>query len=388
MKKNSIIKLAVSAAALMLMTTSANAGYTMKKKVGGVDTKLTMFGFSQLEARGGDGYIKDGEDSAISFGAQRIRLGWKYQAGKIRGKVFLDFNQDHAVNGKTGDGSSMPKMVKDAFISYVADPAFVIKAGLIKMPNGMSFTMPGWNLDIAERGFDKKLVLERNTGLMISGRAIGGSGKVNGFEMGHERPWKGFGYDVMIANQADRSAVVKSSKNGGNSYALRAMYDYTEKLHVEASYALSENAKGPSGKEGGEDYSNINIGVDSNLGNLSLKAEYFNAENLTGEKGYDEQVITATAGYFVTPSLELVTKFMKGDAQRIGKDDSSLTNIYLGLNIFMSMPYEDFSRKAKRMRNQHKVVLNYILASGDTKSNQIKGGYTDSAFIAQYQFKF
>ncbi|SFV68747.1 hypothetical protein MNB_SM-4-129 [hydrothermal vent metagenome] len=30
------------------------------------------------------------------------------------------------------------------------------------MPNGMSFTMPGWNLDISERGFDKALVLERN----------------------------------------------------------------------------------------------------------------------------------------------------------------------------------------------------------------------------------
>lgn len=388
MKKNTMIKLAASAATVLLMSTSAHAGYTMKKKVGDVDTKLTVFGFAQLEARAGDGIIGEDEDSKVAFGAQRIRLGWKYVSGKIRGKVFLDFNQDHAINGKTGDGAAMPKMVKDAFISYVADPAFVIKAGLIKMPNGMSFTMPGWNLDIAERGFDKKLVLERNTGLMISGRAIGGSGKVNGFEMGHERPWTGFGYDIMMANQADRSAVVSSSKNGGNSYAVRGMYDHTEKLHLEASYAVSENAKGPSGVDGGEDYKNINIGLDSNLGDLSLKAEYFNANNLKGEKDYDEQVLTATAGYFVTPSLELVTKYMKGDAQRTGHADSSLTNIYLGANIFMSMPYQDFSRKAKRARNQHKVVLNYIMASGDTGSNQIAGGYTDNALIAQYQFKF
>ncbi len=89
------------------------------------------------------------------------------------------------------------------------------------------------------------------------------------------------------------------------------------------------------------------------------------------------------------PSLELVGKFMQGNAQRVGHEDTSLTNTYLGMNIFISMPYQDFSRKAKRARNQHKVVLNYILASGDTDgAAQVVGGYKDSAFIAQYQFKF
>ncbi len=388
--KRSMIKLAAGAAAVILMSTSAQAGYTMKKKVGDIDTSLTIFGFAQLEARGGDGYIGANDDSAVAFGAQRVRLGWKYKAGNVRGKVFLDFNQDHADNGSTGDGASMPKMIKDAFVSYVFDPGFVVKAGLIKMPNGMSFTMPGWNLDIAERGFDKALVLERNTGLMISGRDmfLGNNGKVDGFEMGHERPWKGFGYDIMIANQADRSAAASSEKNAGNSYALRGMFDYTEKLHLEASYAMSENAAGPSGVDGGEDYTTMNFGVDSNLGALRLKAEYFDAQNITGIDGFDEQVITATAGYFVTEHLETVVKHMQGSAQGNGPD-TDLGNTYLGLNIFMAMPYEDFSRKAKRMRNQHKVVLNYIVASGDTEGvwNGLKG-YKDDAFIAQYQFKF
>lgn len=283
----------------------------------------------------------------------------------------------------------MPKVIKDAFISYYVDPAFVIKAGLIKMPNGMGFTMPGWNLDIAERGFDKKLVLERNTGLMISGRDmfLGNNGKVNGFEMGHERPWKGFGYDVMIANQANRSASASSTKNGGNSYAVRGMFDYTEKIHFEASYALSENAKGPSGVAGGEDYSNINLGVDSNLGKLSLKAEFFDAKNLKGKKDWNEQVVTATAGYFVLPTLELVAKHMQATSDNVG-NSTTLSNTYLGANIFISSPYSDFSRKAKRMRNQHKVVLNYIVANGDTSTWNGNGGYKDNAFIAQYQFKF
>jgi len=398
--KKSMIKLAVGAATVLLMATSAEAGYTMKKKVGDVDTKLTIFGFAQLEMRGGDGVIDSATtDAPVEFGAQRVRLGWKYVAGNIRGKVFLDFNQAHDDLTKY-TGAAMPSMVKDAFISYVFDPALVVKAGLIKMPNGMSFTMPGWNLDIAERGFDKKLVLERNTGLMLSGRGIGWKGnKVNGFEMGHERPWKGFGYDVMVANQAERSAAVTgATRAGGLSYAVRGMFDYTEKFHMEASYAISENAKGyvvnPTPADN-QDYSNINVGVDSNLGKLSLKAEYFNAHNILGEKDRDEQVFTATAGYFITPALEGVVKHMQGStswASTSANADTNLGNTYIGLNIFMSMPYSDFSRKAKRTRNQHKVVLNYIVASGDTAGSTNVwnglGGYKDDAFIAQYQFKF
>jgi len=382
MKKN-MIKLAAGVATVLLMSTSAQAGYTMKKKVGDVNTKLTFFGFAQLEAVGGDGMkIKNAKsvskaNSDVNFRAQRIRLGWKYVAGRVRGKVFLDFNQDHSTQGAT-DGAAVPKMIKDAFISYVFNKAFIPKLGVIKMPNGMGFTMPGWNLDIAERGFDKALVLERNMGLMISGRDIGlgDNGKVNGFEMGHERPWKGFGYDVMFANQ-------------------RGMFDYTEKLHVEASYGLSENADGlDATKTNGNDYSNINVGVDSNLGKLSLKAEYFDAQNILGTKGYDEQVLTATAGYFVTPKLELITKYMQGSATKgTGASSTDLTNTYLGLNIFISSPYSNFSRKAKRTRNQHKIVLNYIIASGNGATEGAGkwsglSGYRADAFIAQYQFKF
>jgi hypothetical protein len=403
-----MIKLAAGAATVLLMATSAHAGYTMKKKVGDIDTKLTMFGFAQLEAVGGNGmklkYAKDGSGtkvgtnsgSNINFRAQRIRLGWKYVAGNVRGKVFLDFNQDHGKQGAT-DGAAVPSMIKDAFIAYKFNNAFIPKLGVIKMPNGMGFTMPGWNLDIAERGLDKSLVLERNMGLMVSGRGIGWAGnKVNGFEMGHERPWKGFGYDVMIANQASRSkAVTKTSGMGGNSYAIRGMFDYTEKLHVEASYALSENAGGyvatnPTSADN-QDYSNINVGIDSNLGKLSLKAEYTTASNIKGKKDYDEDTYTATAAYFVIPNLELVAKHIQGSAKGNGAD-TDLGNTYLGFNFFISQPYSDFSRKAKRARNQQKIVFNYIVASGDTTGSANEwnglGGYKDDAFIAQYQFKF
>ncbi len=400
MKKN-MIKLAAGAATVLLMSTSAHAGYTMKKKVGDVDTKLTFFGFAQLEAVGGKGMkIKNagsvGEaDTNVAFRAQRIRLGWKYVAGNVRGKVFLDFNQAHSSQGAT-DGAAVPKMIKDAFIAYKFNNAFIPKLGVIKMPNGMGFTMPGWNLDIAERGFDKSLVLERNMGLMISGRGIGWAGnKVNGFEMGHERPWKGFGYDVMVANQANRSGAASSSAMGGNSYAVRGMFDYTEKFHVEASYAKSENADGnASNFANSEDYSNVNVGIDSNLGRLSLKAEYTTAHNIKGKKDYDEDTYTATVGYFVMPNLELVAKTIQGSAQKNATAPTTkLGNTYLGFNLFLSQPYSDFSRKAKRARNQHKIVFNYIATNGSGATegtNKWTGlsGYRADAFIAQYQFKF
>ena len=405
MKKSTMIKLAAGAATLLLMSTSAQAGYTMKKKVGDVDTKLTLFGFAQLEAVGGKGaQIKNAGSVAkagtnLGFRAQRIRLGWKYVAGKVRGKVFLDFNQDHA-SQKATDGASVPKMIKDAFIAYKFNNAFIPKLGVIKMPNGMGFTMPGWNLDIAERGFDKSLVLERNIGLMISGRGIGFDGnKVNGFEMGHDRPWKGFGYDIMVANQASRSkAVASTSAMGGNSYAVRAMFDYTEKLHTEISYAKSENAGGydtnTSVVNSNLDYSNVNAGIDSNLGKLSLKAEYTTAHNIKGTKDYDEDTYTATAGYFVMPNLELMAKTIQGSAQKgTNAITTKLGNTYLGFNLFLSQPHSDFSRKSKKARNQQKVVFNYIVANGSGATegaNKWTGlsGYRANAFIAQYQFKF
>ncbi len=401
MKKNTMIKLAAGAATLLLMSTSAHAGYTMKKKVGDVDTKLTFFGFAQLEAVGGKGaQIKnatstDAANTNVGFRAQRIRLGWKYVAGKVRGKVFLDFNQNATVPGAT-NGASVPKVIKDAFVAYKFNNAFIPKLGVIKMPNGMGFTMPGWNLDIAERGFDKSLVLERNIGLMISGRAIGGSGKVNGFEMGHDRAWTGFGYDVMVANQASRSKAAKSSSMGGKSYAVRAMFDATEKLHTEISYAKSENADGKdAATTNGNDYSNVNVGIDSNLGKLSLKAEYTTAHNILGTKDWDEKTYTATAGYFVMQNLELIAKTIQGSAQKgTNAATTKLGNTYLGFNLFLSQPHSDFSRKSKKGRNQHKVVFNYIVANGsgatEVAANKWSGlsGYRANAFIAQYQFKF
>ncbi|WP_345977317.1 hypothetical protein [Sulfurimonas sp. HSL3-7] len=402
MKKTKSLSLATAAAAALMMSADASAAYTMSKKIGDVDTKLDIYGFAQLEARGGDGVIADNQDASVKFGAQRVRLGWNYTAGKVRGKVFLDFNQDASINAVNGD-VGMPKMVKDAFVSYVQDDALVLKVGLIKMPHGMSFTIPGWNLDIVERGFDKALAMERNMGIMLSGRDMffGNNGKVNGFEMGHERPWKGFGYDIMIGNQAARSGAVTNAKPGdANSYVGRLMFDWTELLHTEVSYAVSEKAGGIEGHKQAdgtlvtadtEDYKSLNFGVDSHfLDGANVKVEYYDSKNIKGVKGWDETTMALTGTYAINEYVEPSFKHIQGTSEK-GGVETKLGNTYVGVNLYISPFDNKMDRGSKRKRNAHRMMFDYVIASGDTDGAKVWNGlkgYKDDAWIFQYQYKF
>ena len=396
-RKFSLSKYALAALLSLTVASSSQAAYTLKQKVGDIDTKLKIFGFAQLQMKGGDGALNsDTTDAPVAFSAQRIRLGVKYFAGNVRAKILIDFNQD---GDKDKDSAiPFPDTIKDAFVAYKFNNALTIKGGLMKSPVGMSWTMPGWNLDNVERAFDKSLVLERAAGIMLSGRGIGyDNNKVTGLEVGHERPWKGFGYDIMVGSQAARSkAVINTSKGGGLSYMGRLMYDYTELFHVETAYGVSENAGGyynavTKTKMNTEDYGVANIAFDSNIDKLSLKAEYFDAQHIKGEKNYDEQVLTATAGYFVTSNLELVTKHLQGSAKKDGVS-TDLSNTYLGFNFYLSQAKTDYSRSSKRVRNKHRIVANYIIADGDTADSTTKwnglSGYKDDAFVVMYQFTF
>ncbi len=390
MKK--ITKIAMVAASALLLTTQAEAGYAIKKKIGDVDTKLVIFGFSQLEARGGDGQIKDSQDAAVKFSAQRIRMGFKYIAGPVRGKLFLDFNKNHDSDSRD---IGVPEMIKDAFVTYYVSNALAVKLGAIKMPHGMGFTIPGWNLDVVERGFDKQLAMERNMGLMISGRAIGdhpnckdGHKKVNGLEMGHERPWVGFGYDLMIANQAARSGAITDAKPGNaNSYVGRVMYDMYEGLHTELSYAVSQDAGGADT----EDYKSLNFGIDSHFGPGNVKFEMYRSENVKGEADWDINTYAITGTYYTTPTLELALKHIQGSASR-GNKDTDIGNTYVGFNYFIAPFDGKMSRSAKRKRNAHRIQVNYVIASGDTdeknKKNDLLKAYTEDSWLVQYQYKF
>ncbi len=384
-------KIAIVTASALLLTTQAQAGYALKKKIGGVDTKMVIFGFSQIEARGGDGQISSSQDASVKFGAQRVRLGFKYLAGPLRGKLFLDFNQKHDKSKDIG----VPLMVKDAFVSYYFNNALALKLGAIKMPHGMGFTIPGWNLDVVERGFDKKLSLERNMGFMISGRGISYEDQVdkkfykaNGLEMGHERPWVGFGYDLMIGNQAARSGAVTKAKPGNaNAYAARVMYDWYETLHTELSYAVSQDAGGT----GTKDYKSINLGLDSHFGPGNVKVELYRSQNVKGENDWHINTYALTGTYYISDDFELALKHIQGSACRNGKD-TDIGNTYMGFNYYIAPFDNKMSRGAKRKRNAHRIQVNYVLASGDTdeknKKNDLLSAYTEDSWLIQYQYKF
>jgi len=385
-KKNNIIKLATGLATLLLITTTVNA--EDKKPF----SKHKFFGFSQIGVQAGDGAVKTNQNGKMKMDADRIRLGWKYFSGPLAGKVFLDF-------AKTGDsGSGMPDIIKDAFIAYKFNNAAVVKAGMIKTPVGMSFTIPGWNLDVIKRGFDKKLAFERASGIMLSGRAIGGSGKVNGLEMGHERPWDGFGYDIMISGQTGRSGAVKNAKVGDdNAYTGRIMYDKGQILHVEAGYGVSKNAGGIANddRNGTADYKVLNIGIDSHFEGANVKAEYYDTKNIQGVKNWNMKTVALTGTYYFTDTLEGAVKYISGSGDK-GTTSAKATNTYLGLNYYINPKNNKMDRKSRRSRNQHRIQLNYVLAggdAGDANANTVfkyAGGafFKDNAVLAQYQFKF
>ena len=356
-------------------------------------SKQKFFGFSQMGVGFGDGVTTTGD---YKFQADRVRLGWKYFSGPLAGKVFLDF----AKSGSDKNGLGVPEVIKDAFISYKLDDALVVKAGVIKTPVGMGFTIPGWNLDVIKRGFDKKLAFERAFGVMLSGRdmGFGNKGKVNGLEMGHERPWKGFGYDLMASGQTGRSgAVINANPGNGSAYMGRLMFDWTEALHLEGSYGVSQEAGGTNAAKDikkkviattdNEDYKVMNFGIDSHFGKANLKAEYYDVANIRGVKGWDINTMALTATYYLTDTLEIAVKDIRGTETRSGKD-ATAANTYIGLSYYINPKNNKMSRKAKRGRNRHRVQINYVLADVDEDFKGVGALYKDDAILLQYQFKF
>lgn len=379
-----------------LLAPGSEAAITWKKQVGDKEIKVNFYGFAQFEARAGDGLpINDG----IRFSAQRIRLGSSYFHGPVFAKLFLDFNQPFDRTGSDPGSGGIPRMIKDAFVGYKWNNAAFIKVGMMKTPLGMNFTIPGWNLDNIERsGLDKGLVLERDFGLMLSGRLIGGPKdqkmKVNGTEMGHERWGKGFGYDIGVFNPAGRSSAVKWNPavlGDALAYVGRIHYDHTTKLHTELSYAVSEQAGEPvdEGEPETLDYKVMDFGLNSFIlkDRFNIKFEYIMGESIFGTEGRDQDTFSLALGYRVVKTFELILKHYQASATR---DDSATTadtdlgNTYFGFSWYLA-PLQD---KPRTLQN-HRIQFNYVFTSGDDDGDWTgRGGYQDVVYLAQYQYKF
>lgn len=370
-------------AGLLVVATSVDAKITLKETIGENEIKLKIYGFSQLEMRGGDGYTDEG---GVFFRAQRIRIGFNYFHGPISGKLQMDFNQSF-----TSTEAGLPKAIKDAFVAYKFSNAAFVKLGMQKTPVGMGFTTPGWNLDTLERQkIDKGLVLERGFGVMLSGRLVGQESfpekkqyKVNGLEMGAERQGYGWGYDLGVFNPAGRSsAVVWDTDLIGDAlaYAARIHYDHGPGFHIEASWGMSELAGGAET----EDYSVVDVGISSEVWNhgIEWKVEYIKGMDIRGVEDWDQETFSATFGVMVSKKLELVAKTYRSAANRDGVE-TELGNTYFGFNWYLA-PLSSKHRDLQR----HRIIVNYIFTNGDEESWNGLGGLTDNAWGLGWQYKF
>ncbi|HEB94668.1 MAG TPA: porin [Gammaproteobacteria bacterium] len=341
--KKSLITLAIAAAVAVPMTVSA--------------AEAKFFGYSQITAAVGKGAEGNDDNDGLRFGADRIRMGYKIKQGNAWGKLQVDFN-------KTDNASpiGVDEIIKDAVVGYKFNDAANVMAGVFKTPVGMDFNTSGKGLDITKRGMEKKLVLERAAGLMVSGRNI-----------------SGFGYDIGVFNPTQRSSAVDFGGAGdAMAYAGRVMYDMGDSLHVEASYGTS--TQDDSAPAGAEDYTVFDVAGSYKWNAMTLKAEYIAGSNVNGVKDADESVWYLHGGYAFNDTFEGVVRYYSATQDRPGGGDSTLGNAYLGTNIYLAE------------KNNARIQLNYVLASGDTDGadayNGAATGYTDDIFLAQFQVGF
>ncbi|MCF6209534.1 MAG: OprO/OprP family phosphate-selective porin [Gammaproteobacteria bacterium] len=335
--KKSLITLAIVAAVAVPMTVSA--------------AEAKFFGYSQITAAVGKGAEGNDDADGLRFGADRIRLGYKIKQGNAWGKLQVDFMK-----------AGSTEIIKDAVVGYKFSDAANVSAGIFKTPVGMDFNTSGKGLDIVQRGMEKKLVLERAAGLMVSGRNL-----------------SGFGYDVGVFNPTQRSSAVGFGDAGdAMAYAGRVMYDMGDSLHIEASYGTS--TQDDTALAGAEDYTVFDVAAAYKLNAMTFKAEYILGSNVLGADGDDESVWYLHGGYAFNDTFEGVVRHYNATQDYANGDDFSLGNTYIGANIYLAE------------KNNARIQLNYVLASGDTDGADVYSGvatgYTDDIFLAQFQVGF
>ncbi len=359
--KKSIISLAV-AAGLVASMSAAHAG----------DVKVKWFGFGQITAQQGDGLDPNpaagaNAETGTAFGADRVRIGFKIKDGKVFGKLQADLN-------KTDSGpkpGTLPQIIKDIEAGYKFSNAASLKAGQFKTPVGMDFNVSGKKLDITKRGMEKKLVLERAAGVMLSGRKIA----------------NGIGYDLFYGNPAGRGKAHAGGTTGvDNTMAARVSYDMGKMMHVELGYGVDETSV-----TGAENYEVIDLGFRMKMAAMTIKFEYIDGSNVKSVKDNNETVWYAHFGYNLNKTTELVVRHYQSDQDRGGvlpagqASSSSMTNTYLGANFFLGSN-----------RTNGRVQVNYVIAGGDTdngtnpnaKYTGVAKGYQDDVILAQYQVSF
>ena len=356
MKQRIVVMQAIAGIALLTLFIAPIEAKAVKweKEVSGEKMVIQPFAFSQITAEALDGVATGTEDDGLRFGADRVRIGYKFSWGKVISNLQLDFNRGDISQKKEG---GLPEVIKDAVVGYKFHQAAKFQVGMFKTPVGMDFNTSGKKLDITKRGVEKQLVLERSMGAMVSGSDIGNTG---------------LGYDVGVFNPTNRSSAVSAGDPGDQqAYAGRIRYDLAKTLHAEASYGVSEGAGGP----GTEDYTVWDVALAYWWRALTFKAEYIDGTDIRGTEGTDQNVWYAHAGYRFLPMFEGLVRHYQAEEDPNGTD---LGNTFFGLNVFLKPEKPEAAR----------IQINYVMAGGDEQDWNGLGGYTDDALLLQYQISF
>jgi hypothetical protein len=304
---------------------------------------LAQFTAERLDNQGG-----------VSFGSDRLRFRSEARYKRITGAVQLDVGPDDLGDHRPG---AFANIIADIFVNYDIGNGHGLRFGQFKTPLGMDFNTSGSSLDITKRGMEAGLALNRDIGLMVSGRDVGG----------------GFGYDLGFFNIAGRSSATtysEAQEGEDNAYAARVHYD-TGNWHAELAYGETGNAGGP----GTADYSVSDFGIRYRGDRWTVKGEWIDGSNVRGASNRDEDVYFLHGGFDLSGEVELVARHYEGESS-IGGSTTDLRNTYLGVSW----------RVYETPRMNGRLQVNYVLAGGDELAYTGVRGYRDDAVLVQFQF--
>ena len=250
-------------------------------------------------------------------------------------------------------------VIFDAYLNYRINDRYQLRAGQFKTPIGLDFSLPPNVMEITKRGMEFGLILNRASGVMLSGRQLG----------------KRFGFDAGVFNLASRSGATAYEKGqAGDEYAfaLRGHYALGD-----SDFQLAYGETGAAGGPGTADYRVTNLGWAFDRENVILKFEWMNGRGVRGNPTRRERVYYVHGAYRLRDDFELVVRHFDGNS-RITGSATTLTNTYLGFT------WHAFREE----RIQGRLQTNYVLAGGDEGAYTGLRGYRDDALLTQFQILF
>jgi hypothetical protein len=296
----------------------------------------------------------NGED--VEFDFDRIRVRGAASGERIGGVVQLELAADDWDRRQPG---TTVDVIFDAYLDYRLNERYQLRAGQFKTPLGLDFSLAPNVMEITKRGMDFSLVLNRATGVMLSGRGFG----------------RGFGYDAGLFNLAGRSGATSyTDSQEGDEYAwvLRGHYG-AESWRLELAHGETGSAGGP----GTADYRVSDVGWEFDRDKLILKYEWIGGRGVRGDAARRERVYYVHGAYRIRDEFELLIRHFDGHSSIAGAG-TDLSNTYLG------MTWHAFERDELNGRLQ----VNYVVAGGDKAAYSGLRGYRDDALLAQFQFLF